>query len=72
MPDREWGESVTAAVVLKEDAPAVAGEELADFCSKHLARFKKPKRVYIVAELPKNAYGKVLRRELKTRFAATP
>jgi len=34
-----------------------------------LARFKRPKVVHIVAELPKNAYGKVLRRELRAAFA---
>ena len=68
VPDKEWGECVTAAVVLEDAAPAVTGETLVNFCREHLASFKKPKTVHILQELPKNAYGKVLRRELKARF----
>jgi acyl-CoA synthetase (AMP-forming)/AMP-acid ligase II len=68
LPDKEWGESVAAAVVLREDALSVTGDELIAFCREHLASFKKPKSVRILPELPKNAYGKVLRRELKARF----
>jgi acyl-CoA synthetase (AMP-forming)/AMP-acid ligase II len=68
VPDKEWGECVTAAVVLEDAAPAVTGEALVNFCREHLASFKKPKTVHILLELPKNAYGKVLRRELKARF----
>lgn len=67
LPDREWGEIVAAAIV----ADGVVGEaELIDFCRDHLAAFKKPKRLFFVEELPKNAYGKVLRRDLTARFAA--
>jgi acyl-CoA synthetase (AMP-forming)/AMP-acid ligase II len=68
LPDREWGESVAAAVVLRDDAQGVTDEALIAFCREHLASFKKPKSVRILPELPKNAYGKVLRRELKARF----
>jgi acyl-CoA synthetase (AMP-forming)/AMP-acid ligase II len=68
LPDKEWGESVAAAVVLREEAQSVTGEALIAFCRDHLASFKKPKSVRILPELPKNAYGKVLRRELKARF----
>jgi acyl-CoA synthetase (AMP-forming)/AMP-acid ligase II len=38
------------------------------FCRERLASFKKPKRVIFLDELPKNAYGKVLRRTLRERF----
>jgi long-chain acyl-CoA synthetase len=67
VPDAEWGESVVAAVVKKEGhVPDV--QELDLFCLEHIARFKRPKRYVFVDELPKNATGKVLKRELRERF----
>ena len=68
IPDTVWGESVFACVVPTSGTSA-GPDELIDFCKQHLASFKKPKRVEIVDELPKNAYGKVLRRELRARYA---
>jgi acyl-CoA synthetase (AMP-forming)/AMP-acid ligase II len=70
VPDKEWGESVAAAVVLQDGAAPVSADALINFCRENLASFKKPKIVQILPELPKNAYGKVLRRELKARFGA--
>jgi acyl-CoA synthetase (AMP-forming)/AMP-acid ligase II len=72
VPDKEWGESVAAAVVLAEGAPPVTGETLVNYCREHLASFKKPKSIHVLPALPKNAYGKVLRRELRTRFETLP
>jgi long-chain acyl-CoA synthetase len=67
VPDADWGESVVAAVVKKEGhIPDV--QELDLFCLEHIARFKRPKRYVFVDELPKNATGKVLKRELRERF----
>jgi len=43
-------------------------EELIAFCSRHLARYKKPRSVEFAEELPKNAYGKVLKRALRDRY----
>jgi long-chain acyl-CoA synthetase len=68
IPDAEWGESVAAAIVLNEGAADVTTDQLVQFCRDHLASFKKPKMVHILPELPKSAYGKVLRRELRARF----
>jgi acyl-CoA synthetase (AMP-forming)/AMP-acid ligase II len=68
VPDKEWGESVAAAVVLAEGAPPVTGDTLVNYCREHLASFKKPKSIHVLPALPKNAYGKVLRRELRARF----
>jgi fatty-acyl-CoA synthase len=44
--------------------------ELIALCRDHLAGYKKPKRVVFVDELPRNAAGKILKRELRDRFAA--
>jgi long-chain acyl-CoA synthetase len=66
VPDPKWGESVAAAVVAS--AP-VDSDELVEHCRAHIASFKKPTRIEFVDALPKNAYGKVLRRELRERFA---
>ncbi|MBE2315035.1 AMP-binding protein [Solirubrobacter sp. CPCC 204708] len=58
-PDPEWGEAVTAFVVLGADAP-----DLREFVRERLAPFKVPKGIEQVEALPRNAAGKVLRREL--------
>jgi acyl-CoA synthetase (AMP-forming)/AMP-acid ligase II len=68
VPDAEWGENVVAAVVAREDYADLDAETLIAFCRDHLASFKKPKRIEFLAELPKNAYGKVLRRTLRDRL----
>ncbi|MEV4085124.1 acyl-CoA synthetase [Nonomuraea fuscirosea] len=64
VPDEKWIEAVTAAVVLREGAGLTAGE-LTGFLRGRLAPFKTPKRVVFVDALPKNASGKVLKRELR-------
>ncbi|MEV0612460.1 hypothetical protein AB0I81_03980 [Nonomuraea sp. NPDC050404] len=63
-PDEKWIEAVTAAVVLREGAELTA-EELIGYLRERLAAFKTPKRVVFVPALPKNASGKVLKRELR-------
>ena len=67
VPDEQWGESVKAVVVLKPGQTAKA-EEIVRFCKERLASFKKPKSVDFVDELPKNPYGKVLRRVIKQGY----
>jgi len=66
LPDKEWGESVAVAIVASD--PAVDEAAILAFCKASLASFKKPKRVIFLPELPKSAYGKVLRRDLRERF----
>jgi long-chain acyl-CoA synthetase len=68
IPDELWGESVVAAVVANAPAPTEA--DLVAYCRDRMASFKKPKRVLFVGELPKNAYGKVLRRQARDDLAA--
>jgi o-succinylbenzoate---CoA ligase len=62
-PDPEWGEAVTAAVVLR-DGSDVAPEDLRAFCAERLASFKVPKRFEVVDVLPRTPSGKLLRRRL--------
>jgi len=67
IPDDYWVEKVHAAIVLKEGATATA-EEIIEFCKSKLARFKAPKSVEFLPELPKSAAGKILKRELRDRY----
>jgi fatty-acyl-CoA synthase len=67
LPDDRWIEAVTAVVVARE---AVTEAELIDHARKRLAHFKAPKKVVFVDGLPRNASGKVLKRELRDRFSA--
>jgi long-chain acyl-CoA synthetase len=68
VPHQIWGEAVKALVVLRP-GETVTEEELTRFVGERLADYKKPKSVEFTGELPKNAYGKVLRRELKARYS---
>ncbi|MFJ7333202.1 acyl-CoA synthetase [Streptomyces sp. NPDC101116] len=62
LPDERWIEAVTAVVVPRGD---VSEAELIAHVREHLAPFKAPKRVVFVTELPRNASGKILKRELR-------
>jgi acyl-CoA synthetase (AMP-forming)/AMP-acid ligase II len=61
-PDAEWGEVVVAFIVGSAEA-----DDLDAHMLQRIARFKRPKRYLFVDELPKNSYGKVLKRELRSR-----
>ena len=63
LPDTEWGEAVTAFVVLKPGMSATE-HELVEHCRARLASYKKPRAVRFVASLPRSHYGKVIRAEL--------
>ena len=63
LPDAEWGERVTAAVVLRPGAEA-SDTELLAHCRATLAPFKSPKKVDFVSTLPRTPSGKLLRRLL--------
>jgi fatty-acyl-CoA synthase len=57
------------AVVVPEPGAEVGEEELIELCRERLAGYKKPAAVVFVAELPRNASGKVLKRQLRERYA---
>ena len=63
-PDQYRGEAVKAFIVLKPGAQATA-EEISEFCSDKLAKYKMPTHIEFMTALPKSAVGKVLRRELR-------
>jgi malonyl-CoA/methylmalonyl-CoA synthetase len=63
-PDREWGERVTAVVVLNR-GESVSGQDLIAFCRERLAPYKSPKSIVFREELPRNAMGKVQKAELR-------
>jgi acyl-CoA synthetase (AMP-forming)/AMP-acid ligase II len=69
LPDADWGERVHAVVV------PVAGQqpdpaELRDFVGDRIARYKAPRSVEFVAEMPRSAVGKILKRELRDQRSA--
>ncbi|MFC8676472.1 acyl-CoA synthetase [Streptomyces griseorubiginosus] len=66
LPDERWVEAVTAVVVPRGE---VTEAELLTHAREKLSHFKAPKRVLFVDELPRNASGKILKRELRDRFA---
>ncbi|MEU9717952.1 fatty acyl-CoA synthetase [Streptomyces sp. NPDC047976] len=65
LPDERWIEAVTAVVVPRGE---VTEAELMAYARERLAHFKAPKRVLFVDALPRNASGKILKRELRDRF----
>jgi len=69
VPDDKWGEAVKALVVLRPGESATEAL-LIEHCKRHLASYKKPQSVEFLPVLPKNAYGKVLKRELRDRYWA--
>ena len=62
--DNFWGEAVTAAVVIREGMK-LTEEQLKSFCREKLAGYKRPKKFHFMDNLPKNPYGKLLRKDLK-------
>jgi acyl-CoA synthetase (AMP-forming)/AMP-acid ligase II len=67
-PDPKYGERVVSFVVLQEGAPPAA-QDLIDHCRAHLADFKVPAEIHFLDEIPKGPSGKLLRRELRERYA---
>ncbi|MEM4973380.1 MAG: AMP-binding protein [Candidatus Hadarchaeales archaeon] len=64
VPDKRWGEAVTALVELKAGERANA-EEIIEFCRGRLAGYKKPKHVIFLEKIPRSASGKIERGEIK-------
>jgi acyl-CoA synthetase (AMP-forming)/AMP-acid ligase II len=63
-PHPEWGEEVVAIVVASAGC-TLRRDELDQLCGAWIARFKRPKHYFVADELPKNSYGKTVKRELR-------
>ncbi len=69
LPDADFGEQVAAAIV-RATGSAVTDDEIVEYCRARLASYKKPRRVTFVADLPRNAMGKVQKHVLRERTIA--
>ena len=67
VPDAQWGEAVKAIVVLKPGRAASAADIIC-FTRQRIAGYKTPKSVEFIAALPRNASGKILRRQLRDPY----
>jgi malonyl-CoA/methylmalonyl-CoA synthetase len=67
IPDQYWGERVCAALVLNTNQH-VTPDELQEWSRDKIARYKMPKQVKILEDLPRNAMGKVTKPEIKKLF----
>ncbi len=67
VPDARWGEIGLAAIVVRPGA-ALDAEAVRAHCAERLARFKVPKRFAFLDALPKNASGKVLKAEVRSKL----
>lgn len=69
VPDDRWGETGVAVIVRRDDA-TLTPDSLALFCGDRLARYKLPREVVVVAELPRNATGKIVKADIRSRYHA--
>lgn len=68
VPDSDFGEAVVAVIVARPDV-AIDSDAIRDSLRVVLAAYKVPKRIYVVAELPHNAMGKVEKARLRTTYS---
>jgi len=71
LPDKEWGERVTAFIVPKPSR-SVASDEIKSFLKSRLSPFKVPKECIVINEFPKSPAGKILKRQLRKQFLEGP
>ncbi|TLS38273.1 acyl-CoA synthetase [Pseudalkalibacillus caeni] len=65
LPDEKWGEVVTAFIVRKQQG-TVLEEEITTFCQKKLGKYKVPKKIIFLEELPKTDVGKIDKKALRS------
>jgi long-chain acyl-CoA synthetase len=70
VPDQRWGEAVKALVIARDGGTPTAAELIA-FARERLAGYKLPRSIELVDELPRTPTGKVLKRELRERYAVS-
>ncbi len=64
VPDKQWGESLKAFIVLRPGCEATE-EEIVKYCEENLAKYKKPKSLEFISEIPRNPTGKILKKQLR-------
>lgn len=64
IPDQQWGE-VPIAFISKNNSSHVSEEDVKRYCRQYLAKYKIPKEIFFVDELPKNATGKIQKYHLQ-------
>ena len=67
IPDKKWGESVKAVVILQQ-GKSISEDEIIKYCRHRIAGYKIPKSVEFVSELPRNSTGKLLKKELREKY----
>ena len=72
MPHPDFGETVTAAVVLDRNPQALSESAVIAHLKTQLANYKVPKRIHFVSDLPRNAMGKVQKNLLREQLAERP
>jgi malonyl-CoA/methylmalonyl-CoA synthetase len=71
VPHPDFGEGVVAVLTADRKTPPPAEAEILSRLAERLAKFKLPKRVFVVDELPRNAMGKVQKAELRAKYGKT-
>lgn len=64
IPDEKWGETVKAYIVLR-NGKSITAQQVIDYCTDKMARYKKPHYVEFLEELPRNGSGKILKTKLR-------
>jgi acyl-CoA synthetase (AMP-forming)/AMP-acid ligase II len=68
VPDEKWVERIHAVIALKTGQSATE-DEIINFCKENIARYKAPRSVEFVEILPKSPQGKILKKELRTKYS---
>ena len=68
IPNEKWGEVIKAYIVLNSPRQTIKLDDIREYCDGRLARFKMPKEIELLDELPRNATGKVLKRALSKPY----
>ena len=68
LADKKWGETGHLALVIDEQTENFDIDGMSDFLKERLARYKIPKQIHVLTEMPMTAAGKILKRELKQKL----
>ncbi|MCA1187167.1 long-chain-fatty-acid--CoA ligase [Saccharopolyspora sp. 6T] len=69
VPDEKWGETPLAVLVARAPADPPTAADVEAYCREHLAGYKRPRHISVIAELPRNPSGKILKTRLRTARA---